>query len=78
MGADRPVIALIGQDDLVYIRRMLSDDVERLYPDAPKMEPGLHLFALLGADGQPILLTDSQEVALASAIAHDYKTVSLH
>jgi hypothetical protein len=33
---------------------------------------------LLGADGSPILITDSKDAALANAWEHDLVTVSLH
>ncbi len=33
---------------------------------------------LLGADGTPILLTDSRETALANASENQLQTVSLH
>jgi hypothetical protein len=57
---------------------MQSDDVQRLFPQAPAMDPGLQLFALLSANGTPILLTDSRDAAVANAWAHDLRTVSLH
>jgi hypothetical protein len=49
-----------------------------LFPQAPALEPGLALFALLSASGAPILLTDSRDTALANAWAHDLETVSLN
>ena len=42
------------------------------------MAPGMDLFALLAADGSPILLTDSHDAATANAWEHDLQTVSLH
>jgi hypothetical protein len=36
------------------------------------------LFALLGADGTPIMLTDSRDAALANALQQELQTVSLH
>ncbi len=49
---------------------MTSDDVKRIFPGAPDIAPGLHLFALLAADGSPIMLTDSRDTALANAWEH--------
>jgi hypothetical protein len=57
---------------------MRSDEVRRLFPQAPELAPGLELFALLSASGSPILLTDSRDTALANAWAHDLQTVSLN
>jgi hypothetical protein len=39
---------------------------------------GLQLFALLSAEGAPILLTDSRDAAVANAWEHKLQTVSLH
>ena len=50
----------------------------RLFPQAPKLQPGLELFALLSASGVPILLTDNRDAAVANAWANDLQTVSLH
>ncbi len=42
------------------------------------MAPGQKLFALLSADGTPIVVTDSRDVALSSAWEHELTTVSVH
>jgi hypothetical protein len=70
--------AALGAGQLAYVKAMTSDEVTRLYPQAPELEPGLSLFALLGADGSPILLADSRDAATANAWEHDLTTVSLH
>jgi hypothetical protein len=70
--------ASLGAGEVAYVKAMTSDEISRLYPQAPQLEPGLSLFALLGADGSPIVLTDSRETATANAWEHDLKTVSLH
>jgi hypothetical protein len=71
-------LASLGEGQIAYVKAMSSDDVRRLYPQAPELAPGLELFALLSASGTPILLTDSRETAIANAWAHDLKTVSLN
>ena len=71
-------LAALGLGQMAYVRPMLSDDVARLFPAGPKIEPGLQLFALLSASGEPILLTDNRDAAVANAWAHDLTTVSLH
>jgi hypothetical protein len=82
-GAHDPVLtpaelAALGAGQVAYVKAMTSDEVARIYPQAPQLEPGLALFALLGADGSPILLTDSRDAAAANAWEHDLTTVSLH
>jgi len=52
--------------------------VHKLYPRAPELQPGMHLFALHAADGTPILVTDSREAAIANAMTHELETVSVH
>ncbi len=71
-------LAALGEGQVAYVKPMQSDEVQRLFPQAPAMTPGLQLFALLSASGTPILLTDSRDAALANAWAHDLETVGLH
>ena len=75
---DMAGLASWGQGQMAYVKPMLSDDVSRLFPDAPEIQPGLQLFALVSASGEPILLTDNRDAAVANAWAHDLETVSLH
>lgn len=70
--------AQLGDGSLAYVKTIASEDVARLFPQAPPMRAGLKLFALLGADGSPIMLTDSRDAALANAWENELETVSLH
>ncbi|MEJ0050352.1 MAG: DUF1150 domain-containing protein [Methylovirgula sp.] len=70
--------AHLGGGSLAYVRPISSEDVARLFPQAPALQPGLQLFALLGADGTPIMLTDSRDAALANALQQELQTVSVH
>jgi hypothetical protein len=80
--ADRPLdvaeLANLGLGEMAYVKPLRSDEVAQLFPQAPKLQPGMNLFALLSASGEPIMLTDSRETAVANAWAHDLTTVSLH
>ena len=71
-------LAALGEGTLAYVRPIRSEEVRRLFPQAPELTPGLDLFALLSASGAPILLADSRDVAVANAVAHDLYAVSLH
>ncbi|HYF54480.1 MAG TPA: DUF1150 domain-containing protein [Salinarimonas sp.] len=75
---DAADLAALGEGQVAYVKPMRSDDVARLFPGAPELQPGLSLFALLSASGAPILLADSRDVAVANAWAADLETVSLH
>lgn len=71
-------LAALGEGRMAYVKPLLSDEITRLFPQAPEIQPGLQLFALLSARGEPIVLTDSRDAAVANAWAHDLETVSLH
>jgi hypothetical protein len=71
-------LAAIGEGQVAYVRPLTSEEVPALFPDAPRLAPGLKLFALLSASGAPIMLTDSKETALANAWENDLVTLSLH
>ena len=71
-------LAILGEGHVAYVKPLRSEDVSRLFPQAPPIAPGLQLFALLSASGTPILVTDSRDAAVANAWQHDLETVSLH
>ena len=71
-------LAILGGGKIAYVKPIRSEDVHKLYPQAPELEPGMYLFALHAADGTPILVTDSREAAIANAITHELETVSVH
>lgn len=73
-----PSFATLGEGRLAYVRSLSADEVPNLFPQAPRLQAGLRLFALFSADGTPIMLTDSREAALANAWQHDLVTLSLH
>jgi len=70
--------AHLGQGAIAYVRPIQSEEFNRLFPQAQAIQPGLSLFALLGADGTPILLTESRETAIANAWQNELQPVSLH
>lgn len=75
---DSATLAALGEGQVAYVKPIRSDDVPRLFPQAPQLQPGMQLFALLSASGAPILLTASRDAALANAMANDLRTVSVH
>jgi hypothetical protein len=70
--------ANLGDGTIAYVKAMRSEDVNRIYPQAPQIAPGLTIFALIGADGAPIVLADSEEGAIGNARENDLQMVSLH
>jgi hypothetical protein len=71
-------LASLGEGHIAYVKQIRSEDVPSLFPQAPKIEPGVKLFALHAADGTPIMLTDSREAAVANAWSQELQTVSVH
>ena len=71
-------LAHLGGGRLAYVRTIKSEDVANLFPQAPKIEAGIELFALHAADGTPIMLTDTREAALANAWSQELEAVSVH
>jgi len=70
--------AELGGNRIAYIKPIRSEDIALIYPKAPRLEPGLDLFALHAADGTPIMVTDSREAAMAGAACHDLDAFSVH
>ena len=71
-------LAHLGDGRLAYVKEVRSEDVARMFPQAPEIEPGVMLFSLHAADGTPIMLTDTRESALASAWSNELEAVSVH
>ncbi len=71
-------LARLGDGRLAYVKAIRSEDVAHLFPQAPKIAPGIELFALHAADGTPIMLTDTREAALANAWSQELEAVSVH
>jgi hypothetical protein len=71
-------LAGLGGGKIAYVKPISLEDVKRLMPQAPELEPGTQLFALHAADGTPIVITDSRESAVANAWSHELEPVSVH
>ncbi|KAA0699328.1 DUF1150 family protein [Neorhizobium sp. P12A] len=71
-------LAHLGSGEVGYIRKMRSEEVSRCFPEAPDIDPDVDLWALFGADGTPILLTDNRSSTFYKAAEDELKTVSLH
>lgn len=67
-----------GEGAIAYVRPMKSEEAQALFPQLSGLQPGLQLFALLGADGAPILLADTKDAAVANAWEHQLATMSVH
>jgi hypothetical protein len=70
--------AVLGGGEIAYVRPISSEQVRALFPQAPKLAPGLQLFSLHAADGTPIMIADSRAAAEANAREHELDAVSVH
>ncbi len=68
----------LGGGRLAYVRPLNADEARGLFPTMPQVAPGLELWALLAADGSPIMLSDNREALVMNAREQDLETVSLH
>ena len=68
----------MGDGDIAYIREVRSEDVKDLFPDAPNMAGGMKLWALVSADGSPIMLADTRAAVMANAHEAELTPVSVH
>jgi hypothetical protein len=71
-------LAALGNGQVAYVRTMRADEVRKLVPQAEHIPAGVDLFALLGADGTPIMITDSVEEIRINASENQLVTVSVH
>ncbi len=68
----------LGTGHVAYVKPMASEEVNTLFPNAPKLEAGIRLWVLVGADGAPIMLSDDRASVIADAVRNDLQTVALH
>lgn len=69
--------AQLGEGRVAYLKRVSTDDLARKFPDLPPMTPGIEVWGLFGAAGDPIVLSDLRAHALAGAQEHELETVTL-
>ncbi len=74
----RRELAELGDGEVAYIKQLDPDSAERLFPALSNAPKGIDLYAVLGADGTPLALTDSRSAAIANAIENNLVPVSVH
>jgi hypothetical protein len=80
---DRPAMSRselkeLGDGEVAYIKQLNVEAAQKLFPAIGDKLEGIDLYAVLGADGSPIALTDSRTAAIANAIENDLVPVSVH
>jgi Uncharacterized small protein len=71
-------LARLGGGHVAYIKILSAEDAKHLFPAVEGVPPGISLYALHGADGTPIALTDSRQAALGHAMDGDLTIASVH
>lgn len=71
-------LAHLGEGVVAYLREMQSDDLKQKFPGLPELVSGTRLWALFAANGQPILLSDERDRAIAGAFENDLTPVSIN
>ena len=74
----RRELAQLGDGEVAYIKQLDPEVAEKLFPALQSTPRGIDLFAVVGADGTPLALTDSRNAAIANAIENDLVPVSVH
>ncbi len=72
------VFAGLGGGRIAYVRPLKGEEARGLFPQMPPVAENLELWALLAADGSPIMLADSREAVEMNAHEQELETVSLH
>jgi hypothetical protein len=71
-------LAKLGAGDIAYIKVMSSDEAQKAFPSIEGLPSGINLYALHGADGTPLALTDSRSAAVGHARGDELEVRSLH
>jgi hypothetical protein len=69
--------AALGEGEVAYIREMSSEEARDRFPEV-KIPEGIEIFAVHGADGRAIALTDTRFAAIGSAKEQNLDIVSVH
>lgn len=62
---------------IAYIRQMNLEEARERFPNMEGLPEGIDLFALYGADGTPIVLTDSRGAAVGHAMSDELELTCL-
>lgn len=70
--------ARLGGGEVAYVKQVDSEQARNLFPMLTGLPEGIPFFAVVGADGTPLGITDSRDSAIASVIENELKPVSVH
>lgn len=68
----------LGAGEWAYIKTLTSEEAQEAFPSVDDLPDGVALFALLAADGTPLVLTDDEGTAISHAMGDDLELAQLH
>ena len=71
-------LADLGNSEIAYIRPMQSQEVMDKFPMVQGLQPGVKLWALFSASGDPLAIADDPSGVLSNAFELELDPVSLH
>lgn len=71
-------LAQLGGGKVAYIKVMTHDEAKELFPAVDNLPEGIDLYSLHGADGTPLILTDSRSAAIGHAIGDELEIAAVH
>ena len=71
-------LAKLGDGQVAYIKVMTSDEAKEAFPAIEGLPTGINLYALHGADGTPLALTDSRQAAIGHAMGDELEVKHLN
>lgn len=70
--------AHLGEGSIAYVRQIKSDELKARFPGLPQIQSGLNLWAVFGANGQPMMVADEQAVAISAAVNRDLRPFAIN
>jgi hypothetical protein len=68
----------LGQGEWAYIRPLTPQQARAVFPTVDDLPNDVDLYALLAADGSPIVLTDDKGTAISHAMGDELEIAHLH
>ena len=83
LNEDKPIMSVkeltdLGNEKVAYVRSITSQEVMEKFPSVEGLQPGLVLWALFSASGDPLAIADEPAGVLSNAMELDLHPVSLH
>ena len=67
-----------GDGDVAYITTITSEEAHKRFPMVEGLPQDINLFALYGADGTPLALTDTKSAAIGHALGDELQIAAVH